>query len=50
MSMNVMKVMVVVVTNCTNTEGSFECFCRDGYILVSDGKNCSGARVVSTLL
>ena len=30
--------------NCTNTEGSFECFCRDGYILVSDGKNCSGAK------
>ena len=29
---------------CINTEGSFECFCRDGYILVSDGKNCSGAK------
>ena len=29
---------------CINTEGSFECFCRDGYILVSDGKNCLGAK------
>ena len=27
---------------CVNTEGSFECFCRDGYVLDSDGKNCSG--------
>ena len=28
--------------NCNNTEGSFGCFCRDGYILDGDGKNCSG--------
>ena len=32
--------------NCNNTEGSFECFCRDGYILDDDGKNCSGTRVI----
>ena len=25
---------------CTNTEGSFECSCRDGYILASDGQSC----------
>ena len=31
---------------CTNTEGSFECSCRDGYILDGDGKNCSGTRVI----
>ena len=28
--------------NCTNTEGSFECSCRVGYILDNDGKGCSG--------
>ena len=27
---------------CTNTEGSFECSCRNGYVLESDGHNCSG--------
>ena len=27
---------------CTNTEGSFECSCRDGYVLDGDGGNCSG--------
>ena len=31
--------------NCTNTEGSFECSCRVGYILDSDGKGCSGINV-----
>ena len=25
---------------CTNTEGSFECSCNDGYILDSDRRNC----------
>ena len=34
--------------NCTNTEKSFECSCRDGYMLDSDGKNCSGSQ--STLI
>ena len=28
--------------NCTNTEGSFNCLCRNGYELDSDGHNCSG--------
>ena len=27
---------------CTNNEGSFECSCRNGYVLDSDGHNCSG--------
>ena len=27
---------------CTNTEGSYECSCRNGYVLDSDGHNCSG--------
>ena len=32
--------------NCTNTEGSFECSCRVGYTLDSDGKSCSGTKVI----
>ena len=29
--------------NCTNTEGSFECLCRNGYELNSDdGRTCLG--------
>ena len=32
--------------NCNNTEGSFECSCRDGYILDGDGKNCSGTGMI----
>ena len=35
--------------NCTNTEGSFECTCRDGYLLDGDGKSCSGTRVMYAL-
>ena len=35
--------------NCNNTEGSFECSCRDGYILDSDRKNCLGIRLIYTL-
>ena len=31
---------------CTNTEGSCECSCRDGYNLGGDGQNCSGTRVI----
>ena len=27
---------------CTDTDGSFECSCRDGYRLGSDGKSCDG--------
>ena len=26
--------------NCTNTNGSFECVCKEGY--TGDGKSCSG--------
>ena len=28
--------------NCTNTPGSYNCQCHDGYHLKEDGKNCSG--------
>ncbi len=28
--------------NCNNTEGSFNCFCDSGYIVDSNGFNCSG--------
>ena len=27
---------------CTNTDGSFQCSCRTGYSLSSDGLNCNG--------
>ena len=31
---------------CTNSKGSYECSCSDGYILDADGKNCLGTRVI----
>lgn len=27
---------------CMNNIGSFECDCRTGYLIQSDGRNCSG--------
>ena len=27
---------------CTNTNGSFTCECNNGYLLHSDGTNCTG--------
>ena len=30
---------------CTNTEGSFECSCREGYVLDNDGQNCLGTYI-----
>ena len=32
---------------CTNTQGSFSCFCGNGYILSSDGKACSGVSFIT---
>ena len=32
---------------CVNTEGSFECSCRVGYVLGSDGTSCLGTRVIA---
>jgi hypothetical protein len=30
---------------CTNTPGSFECYCHTGYDLDTDGKSCIGMNV-----
>ena len=30
--------------NCNNTEGSYTCSCRDGYLLDGDGRGCTGKR------
>ena len=30
--------------NCTNTEGSFVCSCRDGFFLDEDERSCSGEK------
>ena len=27
---------------CTDTDGSFECSCKDGFRLASDKRNCDG--------
>ena len=27
---------------CNNTEGSFFCYCGDGYNLIEDGRQCDG--------
>ena len=28
--------------NCMNTEGAYKCLCKEGYVLGSDGKTCTG--------
>ena len=28
--------------NCINTEGSFYCGCREGFVLEDDGRQCGG--------
>ena len=28
--------------NCTNTDGSYECYCLDGYRLDTDNHSCTG--------
>lgn len=36
--------------NCNNTEGSYTCGCRNGYILSSDSRTCNGRKKKNTLL
>ena len=31
-------------THCTNSEGSYECSCSEGYALMPDLRTCSGKR------
>ena len=28
--------------SCTNTDGSFQCSCNNGYLLDDDGRSCDG--------
>lgn len=32
-------------THCTNSEGSYECTCSDGYALMPDMRSCAGKRM-----
>ena len=31
--------------SCTNTDGSFQCSCNNGYLLDDDGRSCDGTYV-----
>ena len=33
--------------NCINTERSFYCDCRDGFVLEDDGRQCRGNKMYS---
>ena len=33
---------------CNNTNGSYNCYCDDGYILESDGYNCTGMCIMGS--
>ena len=33
--------------DCTNTVGSFNCSCQEGFTLNADGKNCDGISLLS---
>lgn len=35
---------------CTNTNGSFECTCRPGYVLLDDGRSCQGMYLSSVFM
>ena len=34
---------------CTNTAGSFQCSCNDGYELDDDGRTCNGVLYMCTM-
>ena len=36
-------------THCTNSEGSYECSCSEGYALMPDLRTCSGNRTQDTV-
>ena len=35
--------------NCINTEGSFYCGCREGFVLENDGRQCGGNVMWNTI-
>ena len=36
------------IGRCINNEGSFQCLCPDGYILMEDGESCMGKSIIET--
>lgn len=35
---------------CTNTVGSFQCSCNDGYLLDDDGRSCDGTLICNNVI
>ena len=35
---------------CNNTDGSYSCGCNEGYMLDSDGQNCTGIMLLSSII
>lgn len=35
---------------CNNTDGGFQCGCRPGFTLASDGKSCLGDKIIDLMV
>ena len=46
-SMNVIGFNISAKQICTNTNGSYECSCIDGYRLNDNGRFCDGTKISS---